>query len=341
MILQAQVNKLQEELQAAVTTGQSSQQASLQLQQQLQQRQGESAQFQLQLQEAQDQICQLRQKLQQAQVLPAQLQQQLLSMQEQSEQLQRQVTAAQEQCCRLTQEIQDVSAHSDQLQEELQTQGVAHEQLIDQLKVQLQSGLERHAVSQDAAAESQAQLTAAISQAQSLEAQMFASKHDAIELTAAAHESHAQLTTAQLKCSELEARLSEMSVALQSSDTNLKTSTAVSHEYKQQLAVLQTQLSSWQQRYLTFQRQKSLRPRSPEEEAQNADQQSQNEEVIGGQLVGEEENEKAGAVGAIVDKLWKDLQQERVSHTCNTSRFSYLLSPSNCQCLQYHRRHKV
>lgn len=113
----------------------------------------------------------------------------------------------------------------------------------------------------------------------------------------------------QPKIFELESQLSEATARNQTTAGELASSEAARSEHREQGTGLQSQPAALQQGALKLLQQKS---ENRWEKRLSGSQQLQEEEGADGQLPEEEDGRDAGAVGPLVDKLWNDLQQERV-----------------------------
>ena len=287
--VQSQAEDLQQQLQSVSGTPGSSQPDYAQLQQQqLQDAQGHCTQLQQQLLESQALPARLRQQLQQAQALLSQLQQQLLEAQQQSSQLQEQLRDAQ-----------------GQLQQQLHPEVMEHQQSVG-------GG---GGTGSDSSRSGESNFAVAQMQVESLHSQLSASKGTVQELTSEILQLKTQtqayeieLAERRLKCSKVESELSDMCASLSATAAGLATSKEAGFQQQGLLTALQSQLAALQQQ---LQQQRSLKPR---EEGQSAAQHWAEEEDADGCSDTDEAGWRdAGAVGAIVDKLWNDLQQERVN----------------------------
>ena len=285
--MQTQVEGLQQQLQSVSGTPGRSQSDTAQFQQQ-------------QLQDDEEQCTQLQQQLLEAQVLPAQLQQQLLEAQALPAQLQHQLLEAQQQSSQLQEQLHDAQR---QLQQQLRPEVLDRRQSVGG-GVGSGGGSSGIGDSRLAAAQMQtellhSQLCASKDHVQNLTSEVF-------QLTTQTQAYEVELAETRLKCSNVEAELSETCARLSATAAELATSTEAGFQQQGLLTALQSQLAASQQHL----QHKSLKHG---EEGQSAGQHWEEEEDAAGcSYKGEEGRRDDRAVGAIVDKLWNDLQQERV-----------------------------
>lgn len=167
------------------------------------------------------------------------------------------------------------------------------------LKQQLEEAQEQHAQLQE-----QLHLTQAL--ATQLQQQLLQAQE---QPTQPQQELHSE---SQLECYKLESQLSEATVRNQTTAGESASSKAARSEQQAQGRMLQSQPSARQQQTLKLHQQQSVKRW---EERQSADQQLQRQASAEGQPLEEvEDGREAGVVGPIVDKLWNDLQQERVRY---------------------------
>ena len=284
--VQTQVEHLQQQVQSVSGTPGSSQPDNAQIQQR-------------QLQHDKAQCTQLQQQLLEAQALPAQLQQQLHEVQALSSQLQQQLLEAQQQSSQLQEQLHDAQG---QLQQQLRPEVLDRQQSVGGGGG---TGGGRSGDSGLAAAQMQLELLHSQLSASKDDVQVLTSEVNQLKTQAQAYE--VELAESRLKCSEIETELSETCVRLSATAAELATSSDAGLQQQGLLTALQSQLAALQQH---LQQQKSLKHG---EEGQSAARHWEEEEDAAGCSYKEEEGKReAGAVGAIVDKLWNDLQQERV-----------------------------
>lgn len=116
----------------------------------------------------------------------------------------------------------------------------------------------------------------------------------------------------QLKSFELESKLLVATARNQTTAGELASSEAARSEHQGQGTGLQHQPTALQQGTVKLLQQRSV---NRWEQRLSSGQQLQEEEGAEGKLPEEEDGREAGAVGPLVDKLWTDLQQERVRST--------------------------
>ena len=136
----------------------------------------------------------------------------------------------------------------------------------------------------------------------------------------------------QLESFELGPQLSEATARVQTTSGELASSEAAQSDQRGQGTGLQSQLSARQQQG-TFKLQQQNSGKRWEKRLSSG-QQSWEEEGAEGQLPEEEEGREVGAVGPIVDKLWNDLQQERVRHAL--SPLPHPAPPLHASCTAHH-----
>ena len=281
--VQTQVEDLQQQLQSWRGTPERSQSDTAQFQQR-------------QLQDDEEQCTQLQQQLLEAQVLPAQLQQQLLEAQALPAQLQQQLLEAQQQSSQLQEQLHDAQQ---QLQQQLRPEVLDRRQSVGG---GVGSGGDSSGIGDSRLAAAQllhSQLCASKDHVQNLTSEVF-------QLTTQTQAYEVELAESRLKCSNVEAELSETCARLSATAAELATSTEAGFQQQGLLTALQSQLAALQQH---LQQHKSLKYG---EEGQSAGQHWEEEDAAGCSYTGEDGRRDDRAVGAIVDKLWNDLQQERV-----------------------------
>ena len=229
-----------------------------------------------------------------------QLQQQLLEAQQQSSQLQEQLLEVQQQASQLQEQLHDAGG---QLQQQLHPQVVDCQQSVGGGGGSAGGGSSGNGNSRLAAEEMEIKI---------LHSQLSASKNIVQDLTSEVSKLKTQtqayeieLAESRLKCSEVESELSETCARLRATASELAASTEAGCQQQGLLTALQSQLAALQQ---CLRQQRSLKR---EEDGRSADQHWKEEGDAPGSLYKEEEGRRE-AVGAIVDKLWNDLQQERV-----------------------------